>query len=83
MGTGRVCGTAAGIEPMLTHSITPSRLEISTRSSPSSRHRKSGSGPENTRTSRSANRFLATESSGQVSSVRVPSTMSSTGRRDR
>ncbi len=82
-GTGRVCATAAGIAPRLTHSTTPSLTASSMIASPSSRQRKSGSGPDSTNVSLVPRGTCRTAIWGHVSRVRVPSITSSTGRRDR
>ena len=66
IGTDRVCGTAAGIAPRLTHSTTPRRPASSTMAPDSACQRSSGSGPAMTSRSRSATRARRIVSSGQV-----------------
>ncbi len=83
IGTGRVCGTAAGIAPRLIHSVTPRARASATVSAASASQRRSGSAPYITSRSRSPTRTCRTASCGHSRWCSRPSTTSSTGRRER
>ena len=82
-GTGMVWDTAPGTAPRLIHCSTPSRRARWATSSASSCQRRSGSAPAKISTSRPPMFAWRMASSGQRSSVRRPSSTSSTGLRER